>query len=116
MVDLIGKICTELTANPYVIGIILNCGELFNSEEVIDIEKHEISEGSHLDLCVISKEAVNQETIYIEEGVTVRLRWRSEESYRELIKDVPANSGKKILYDKTGLLKATLYTRQLTIA
>lgn len=101
MEEIINKVCNRLVSNPHVIGIIANC-DMF-----IDEIKQE-QDMRHVDLCIISKEAGNQKTIYMEDGFVVCLRWRTEEQFLDLFKkNPPKASDKRILYDRIGLLQST---------
>lgn len=100
MEEIINKVCSRLVSNPHVIGIIANC------DMNVDIkDDHDLK---HIDLCIISKEAGNQKTIYMEDGYIVCLRWRTQEQFLELVNQSPPKaSDKEILYDRIGLIQAT---------
>jgi len=112
MQGVIDKVCSQLITNPHIIGIILDCNNIPKETLHIPFEDIELENG-RIDLCIISREAGNQKTIYMEDDYLVCLWWRSEEEFLELAQSNQSDDIKKILYDKTGLLKKVLGNVQL---
>lgn len=100
MESIINEVCARLVTNPHVIGIIENCDKFDDEFDEEDLR--------HVDLCIVSKEAGNQKTVYMVDGYTVCLRWSTQEQFLEIFKkNPPKASDKRILYDRIGLIKAT---------
>lgn len=100
MVDIVNKICNQLVSYPYVIGIVINCGHFSKlSPEVTNANKH-------IDMCIISKEAINQNTLYTENDYFVNLRWYTQKTFADMINNQSKSiENKTILYDKIGFFK-----------
>lgn len=108
MKDIISKVCSQLITDSHVIGIVLNCGESSEFGELDNMVWNDPlqNEGLILDLCVISKEIGGQRTLYTDAGVRISMRWWKEEKFREHLQNVNiALDEKKVIYDKTGMLK-----------
>ena len=108
MKDIISKVCSQLITDSHVIGIVLNCGRSSEFDELEEMIWNDPlkNDGLILDLCVISKEIGGQRTLYTDAGVRISMRWWKEEEFHEHMKK---SSGvlneKKVIYDKTGILK-----------
>ena len=107
MEDVINKVCSTLIKDPHVIGIILNCD--YDSEKTYMGQLEDSNK--HINLCIISKEAGNQKTIYMEDDYIVCLRWRTEDEFIRLnLNKKREISEKKVLYDKLGIMNNLFQT------
>jgi len=107
MQEIINKVCSILITNPHVIGIIDDCNPTVE-KSIIDSQEEE----ERVDLCIISRETGNQKTLYMEDGIIVCLKWRTEVQFLELLIAQPhILSNKRILYDRTGVLNRVSYEK-----
>lgn len=109
---IIGKVCNRLVSNPHVIGIIHHCDGVATDEMVT--EQLTRQDDQHIELCIISREAVNTKNVYMEEGFKITMRWIPEDLFYEKLESNLDLSDKRVLFDRTGLIKRRLGERLAT--